>query len=262
MVFESGHPIPYYEPNSHDFDELRKTSIEIGGVEPQSLLQVLLFLSIIAAFLVMVISLVKMKDIRLILKIVLFFIVIPLFLVFLINLIPTSSKSIGSYVSPTGIETVPNNYNFAPSTTPPDFLFTIVGITLLLILAGSIILYLSKQKVESKKERTLAEEADTAIKAIEDGRSLDNVIIYCYMRMSEIIMEQRGIERKSYLTPREFEKQLVSEGISFVPIQQLTKLFEEIRYGKKSLDHQAQTIALSSLKEIRDYLQRATMVKK
>ncbi|MBA3073127.1 MAG: DUF4129 domain-containing protein [Anaerolineae bacterium] len=127
----------------------------------------------------------------------------------------------------------------------------LIGIVILIIIVWLIIYILVYRKKKNKNNNSLADEAENAIKAIEEGRSIENVIVYCYMRMSEIIIENRGIERESYITPREFETQLVTEGIPLFPVQQLTKLFEEIRYGKKILDHQAKLLALDSLREIR-----------
>jgi len=259
LVFEPGQPIPNYVTNSLSSKESGETIVEVKEWKTQSFLKTLLPLLIIIVFIILIISLIKMKDIIHVLKLSLF-LVIPLILAILLNWIPDSPKPIGSYTSSEGVQTTPTNYDYAQIGPPPDIIFRIIGISLLLLFAGLIIFFLIKRKKLINKQNTLADETDNAIKAIEYGHSVDNVIIYCYTRMSEIIIETRGIERKSYLTPREFEKLLVSEGIPLSPIQQLTKVFEEIRYGNKSLDHQAQNIALASLKEIRNYLQKETKV--
>lgn len=261
LAFEPGQPIPIYDTDSTTSEELGGTSIELKELKTQPLLLTLLPLSAIIVFFVLLISLIKTKDINSILKLSLF-LLIPLVLAILINWIPSSPKPVSSYNPAEEVTTVPKFYNSAPYGEPSKIIFGIIGVGLLLIIAGLIIYLIIDRKKEIQKNNLLAEEADNAIKAIEDGQSIDNVIIYCYLRMSEIIFENRGIERKPHLTPREFEIQLVSEGIPLFPIQQLTKLFEEIRYGNKLLDHQAKKVALDSLKEISNYFRHDITVTK
>ena len=250
LVFEPGQPIPNYETNPTNSEEVEVTSAELKEQKTHFLLQALLLLSVTIIFFILLISLIRMKDIKLILRLSLFLLIL-LLLAISINWIPSSPKSI-SLNNPSEAEiTDPLFYFFSPSGEPSENIYRLIGIVILIIIVWLIIYILVYRKKKNQNNNSLADEAENAIKAIEEGRSIENVIIYCYMRMSEIIIENRGIERESYLTPREFETQLVTEGIPLFPVQQLTKLFEEIRYGKKILDHQAKLLALDSLREIR-----------
>ena len=103
----------------------------------------------------------------------------------------------------------------------------------------------------SQIENPLAVEAESAIQALTGGEDLGKIIIKCYVNMEKIISQERGIDRNHSMTPREFEDNLISNGIPQVPIQQLTTLFEKARYGIQILTEQDELIALNSLSAIR-----------
>jgi hypothetical protein len=77
----------------------------------------------------------------------------------------------------------------------------------------------------------LAQEAQNALDALWGGGNLKNVVIRCYLEMSRVVSEQRGIRRDLAMTPREFEHYLEDKGLPSEPVRQLTRLFEEVRYG-------------------------------
>jgi hypothetical protein len=77
----------------------------------------------------------------------------------------------------------------------------------------------------------LAQEAQNALDALWAGGDLKNVVIRCYLEMSRVVSEQRGIRRDLAMTPREFEHYLEDKGLPGEPVRQLTRLFEEVRYG-------------------------------
>lgn len=79
----------------------------------------------------------------------------------------------------------------------------------------------------------LAREAVRAADALKGGEDFKNTIIRCYYQMSQIIYAERGIRRDIAMTPSEFELALVEKGIPKEPIQFLTRIFEDVRYGKK-----------------------------
>jgi hypothetical protein len=49
--------------------------------------------------------------------------------------------------------------------------------------------------------------------------------------MSLALEQEQGIERKDFMTTREFEHLLETAGVPHDPIHQLTRLFEAVRYG-------------------------------
>jgi hypothetical protein len=72
--------------------------------------------------------------------------------------------------------------------------------------------------------------------------------------MSLAVEKEQGIERKDFMTTREFENLLEAAGIPHDPIHQLTQLFEAVRYGnwrpnpmdEQKAIHCLQAIVLSS----------------
>jgi len=76
-----------------------------------------------------------------------------------------------------------------------------------------------------------AQEAQAAIDALQAGADLRNTVIRCYYEMSEVLKTKQGIQRESAMTPREFEQRLTARGLPSEPVQQLTRLFEAVRYG-------------------------------
>ncbi len=81
----------------------------------------------------------------------------------------------------------------------------------------------------------LAEKAEEAREEIEAGGDLRHTVIRCYVEMSRIVRESRGVQRERGATPHEFEEQLRRAGLPGEPVHDLTQLFEEVRYGAKEL---------------------------
>jgi hypothetical protein len=96
-------------------------------------------------------------------------------------------------------------------------------------------------------------EASKAWQAILSGKDLRNVILTCYRQMTEALKQEQGIERQSYMTTVEFELSLIEEGIPSEPIHQLTRLFEQVRYGQGQPSQQDEKIAADCLGEIVRY---------
>jgi hypothetical protein len=122
-----------------------------------------------------------------------------------------------------------------PVTSPlgpvPAVLFWLVGIGLL---AGSILLGIWVFAPSSNRETAIdlvGFEAEKAWQALVTGQDLKNVIVKCYRQMSLVFEREQGIERKDFMTTREFEDLLETAGVPHDPIHQLTGLFEAVRYG-------------------------------
>src|SRR6266540_3183094 len=73
--------------------------------------------------------------------------------------------------------------------------------------------------------------AQAAIESIQAGGDVQSVVLRCYLEMSQVLGQQRGIERAPAMTPREFARHLAASGVRDEHIQQLTRLFEGARYG-------------------------------
>lgn len=145
---------------------------------------------------------------------------------FLIMLLPKTQNSL--------VMELPLPTQMPPVRSPlgpvPILLFWLIGIALLV---GSILLGIWIF-APSKQETTIdlvGLEAEKAWQALMTGLDLKDVIIKCYRQMSLAVEKEQGIERKDFMTTREFENLLEAAGIPHDPIHQLTRLFEAVRYG-------------------------------
>jgi hypothetical protein len=100
---------------------------------------------------------------------------------------------------------------------------------------------------------SLAEEAQTALAALSAGDALENVIVACYVRMSQVLRDARGIERSRTMTPAEFQAELVRRGLPANPVADLTRLFEQVRYGRQTVGEAEQKRATESLAAVVEY---------
>ena len=170
-------------------------------------------------------------------------------IIFLIMLLPRTRDTLFmEFPTPTQIPPVTS-----PLGPVPALLLWLVGIALLIssILLGIWIF------APSRRETTIdlvGLEAEKAWQALMTGLDLKDVILKCYRQMSLAVEKERGIERKDFMTTREFETLLEAAGIPHAPIHQLTQLFEAVRYGnwqpnlmdEQRAIHCLQAIVLSS----------------
>jgi hypothetical protein len=100
----------------------------------------------------------------------------------------------------------------------------------------------------------LADEAQDALDALRAGGDVKDVIVRCYLAMSQALEEEKHIYRKNSMTPREFERVLVEKGLPRDPVKHLTHLFEEVRYGNRTPVRREEDLARLSLSEIVQHL--------
>jgi len=143
----------------------------------------------------------------------------------------------------------------APLGDPPQLLiqFVIVGIVLGCGLIA--IMTMKRWLAPTKIEDELLQDAEEAVKALQDGMDFENAIIRCYLQMTRSIHKERGLERNYSMTVQEFENWLVGIGFPTIPLQQLTSLFEKVRYGKQQINSLDEQIAIQSLNEIIKFCQ-------
>ena len=141
----------------------------------------------------------------------------------------------------------------APLGPVPVSLSWLVGIALLLtgLLVGVWILTASSRR--AKPVDLVLSEAEKAWQALKTGLDLKDVIIKCYRQMSLALQQERGIERKEFMTTGEFESLLEAEGIPHEPIHQLTRLFDAVRYGNWRPNPADEQMALQCLEAILRY---------
>ena len=112
------------------------------------------------------------------------------------------------------------------------------------VVSLGLLLYYKKYYKRMTPADRLAREAERAVDALQQGGEFKNVIIRCYYQMSQILSSERGIRRDLAMTPSEFEQALEEKGFPSEPIQYLTKIFEEVRYGTRQPDKQEEEKAI------------------
>jgi hypothetical protein len=143
---------------------------------------------------------------------------------------------------------------------PPDWFVTGVTIFLICLLLGIgwfIWRYFNRLRNEPATLEQLAQEAQEALREIQAGADLRDVIMHCYFEMSRILNNERGLRRQQAMTPREFEIYLAKSGLQNEHIQRLTRLFEGVRYGSKTPGQQEEQEAIACLTAISQIYGRA-----
>jgi len=103
-------------------------------------------------------------------------------------------------------------------------------------------------EITAEQQASAEHAAETAMR-IRQGRPLQGEVIRCYREMDQLLSKRRRI-KPTYLTPREFAGSLRELGVQSEHIQQLTELFELVRYGKRDDESMAQQ-ALACLDRLR-----------
>jgi hypothetical protein len=159
----------------------------------------------------------------------------------------------GPVVQGTPLPTVapPATDVFTP--TVPDWAVIAASLVVALLLCGlvaAVIWFAWRRSHPPSALQELAQEAQQAIDALQAGGELKDTVLRCYSEMSRVLREERGIQRQAAMTAREFERALRDHGIPDEPVQQLTRLFEQVRYGHEHLGAQAEQQAIASLSAI------------
>ena len=93
--------------------------------------------------------------------------------------------------------------------------------------------------------------------AADKGRRLDHVWatpdIAGAAHGSRILRDARGIERSRTMTPAEFQAELVRRGLPANPVANLTRLFEQVRYGRQTVGEAEQKRATENLAAVVEY---------
>lgn len=92
--------------------------------------------------------------------------------------------------------------------------------------------------------------ARASLADLEEGADWEDVIVRSYMQMVDVVKERRGIERAEEMTPHEFDSRLVDAGLPPAPVEQLTGLFEFVRYSQHSAAKEETEAAVACLNEI------------
>jgi hypothetical protein len=140
------------------------------------------------------------------------------------------------------------------SASIPPWAVPLATIGLALLLAAALValawfVWRRSRRPASSLEQ-LAQEARQALVALEGGADVNDAVMRCYFEMSQILSQQRGISRAQTMTPREFELELKGVGLPGGDVEELTRLFESVRYGARAADEQQERQAVACLTAI------------
>jgi TRAP-type C4-dicarboxylate transport system permease small subunit len=141
---------------------------------------------------------------------------------------------------------------FDEETSPGLVLAITVGLALLItaLTVGGVWLYLRRRQQPESTLDQLADEARQALDVVRAGGDLRNAVIRCYLEMAQVIHRERGIQRGHAMTPREFELRLTKAGLPDAAVRELTRLFEDVRYGTTEPGEQEERRAIACLSTI------------
>jgi len=146
---------------------------------------------------------------------------------------------------------------FIPPPISPVFSYLISFAFALLAQAVMWGLYRGwKKYLQFNTTKPLDEIARIARSSLDDlssGRDSSDVIINCYLRMSDVVSNKRQLQREAAMTPREFAARLERAGLPGGAVTRLTGLFEGVRYGDRKSGPKDVNEAVSCLQTILHY---------
>lgn len=156
---------------------------------------------------------------------------------------------------------VPSNGAPAPVFTPPpaaswiSYLvsFGVVALMIIVIWKLNALWKELNAPVDVSPMQKLAGIARSSLRDLSAGRNSTDVIMDCYYRMSDTVLEKKNMDRSASMTPSEFAAQLENAGLPSDAVRRLTRLFESVRYGGHKSDPVAVNEAVTCLTTIVQY---------
>ena len=147
---------------------------------------------------------------------------------------------------------------FQPPSVSPAFSYLISFAFALILLTIVWMVYRGWQSRNAalKRSKPLDEIARIARSSLHDlssGRNSSDVIINCYLRMSDVVSTKRQLQREIAMTPHEFAVRLERAGLPGDAVNRLTRLFEGVRYGNRRSGPKDVNEAVSCLTTILHY---------
>jgi hypothetical protein len=139
-------------------------------------------------------------------------------------------------------------------TAPSILLFAILLLTVVLV----VVLFLftdadvtsdgdtTADETDAERRTAIGQAAGRAADRIEDADDLENEVYRAWREMTDHL----EVDRPESSTPKEFADAAVDAGMSDGDVDELTKLFEEVRYGGKDPTDDRETRALAALRRI------------
>lgn len=146
---------------------------------------------------------------------------------------------------------------FEPPQVSPMFSYLVSFAFALLWLVILWVLYRGWRRYQLLNTRKplddIARIARSSLNDLSAGRSSSDVIINCYLQMSDVVASKRHLQRESAMTPREFALRLEQAGLPGDAVSRLTRLFEGVRYGDRKSGPRDVSEAVSCLRTILNY---------
>ena len=143
---------------------------------------------------------------------------------------------------------------FQPPHVNPMFSYFISLLCALAWLGIMWVLYRGwKRYAAMNSSKPLADIAHIARSSLSDlsaGRDSSDVIVNCYLRMSDVVADKRRLQREIAMTPQEFAVRLERAGLPGEAVRRLTGLFEVVRYGDRKSAPKDVTEAVNCLNAI------------
>ena len=159
--------------------------------------------------------------------------------------------------APAGPEAAAPIPMFEPSQISPTFSYLISFGFVLLWVVVLWALYRGWRRYQllntKKPLEEIAKIARSSLDDLTSGRNSSDVIINCYLRMSDVVSSRRQLQREIAMTPHEFAVRLEQAGLPGDAVTRLTRLFEAVRYGDRKSGPKDINEAVSCLKTILRY---------
>jgi uncharacterized membrane protein len=140
-----------------------------------------------------------------------------------------------------------------PPPPPPDSVVFAVTAGIALLCALAAIWLFRRNRREIAPDMPMLDfgpSAQNAIDALRDGAGLSETIQRCYFDMCDVVATSQGLNRRTAMTPSEFEHTLAERGLPRGAVHTLTRLFEQTRYGGITADEREKALAIESLEAI------------
>jgi len=142
--------------------------------------------------------------------------------------------------------------DFVPN--PPDWTVLAVALAISLLAVGlAAAIGWAIWRRWTRRDEPLARlgrRAQAALDELQSGGDFRSAVIRCYRDMTRVLQQERGIQREIAMTPSEFELALRGKGLPHDAVHQLTRVFEDVRYGGQAAGEREERLAMDSLAAI------------
>ena len=157
-------------------------------------------------------------------------------------------------------EWLPGELTTPFNPNPPQWLILVVSFGLAAFIVTVIICiarFVMRRRISSNSPlHHLAQEALNAVEELQACTDLKNIVIRSYYKMACIAGKLQGVRRSSDMTAQEFEQLLIDAGLPKEPLRQLTRLFEDVRYGTEVPSEKEEREAVRCLTAIAEACRR------